>query len=75
MEKEIIVLTEQRVYTPEEIIDDFSQYVSPHNIKALIDHLIYEDLSEDVIAFTEQNGVLFLSVEPGKYFSVTQKVK
>ena len=69
-----IVLTNNKVYTALEVVNLFSEYISPKNVEILVDHLTYADLSEVVESFTEQDGVLFLNVGDG-FFSVARREK
>ncbi len=69
---ERFVLTNRKCYTPEEIVNYFSEYVKPENVRILIDHIGHPDLAESIFSFTEQNGVLFLTLGDGSDpFAVT----
>lgn len=74
MEKEErIIITNKKLYTPEEVVDEFSGYISHKNISLLIDHICVPELAECVISFTEQDGILFLNIGTGEFVSVVKR--
>jgi hypothetical protein len=68
-----LILTNKKNYTPLEVVDLFSEYVSPHNVEILVDHLTYPELSLYVNSFTEMEGNLVLGLVGGDFISVKPK--
>lgn len=59
------ILTNRKTYTPEEVIDIFSQYARPENMRILVDHLIYPELAESILSFIEIDGEMHFNLGNG----------
>lgn len=70
---ENFIQTNKKVYTPLEIIDNFSEYVSPSNLEALVDHLTNIDLAPNIISFSEINNNLYFNLGIGDLLKVIKK--
>ena len=68
-----LTLTHNKNYTPIEVVDLFSQYVSPRNVEILVNHLTYPELSVCVDSFTEVEGDLLLGLVNGDFISIKLK--
>jgi len=67
-----LILTENTNFTPMEVVDNFSQFVSPVNVSILVDHLSVPELSEFIVGFIEDDGDILFKVA-GNYIKCTAK--
>ncbi len=57
------IQTDRKVYTDMEVIDLFSEYVTPDNLKILVEHLTDLELAPNIISFSQNNDIVFFNVE------------
>lgn len=67
------ILTNYKTYTPEEVVDLFSEYVLPSNVEVLVNHLSIEELAEGILSFTEIDGDIHLNIGVGELIKITKK--
>lgn len=67
------ILTQRKVYTPMEVIDLFSEYVTADNVGILVDHLTEEDLAPNIISFSQINDIVYFNIGLEELIKVTKK--
>jgi len=65
--------TQQKVYTPLEVVDLFSKYVTADNVSILVDHLTEADLAPHIISFSQNNDIIFFNIGVEELIKVTRK--
>jgi hypothetical protein len=67
------IQTNKKVYTPLEVIDLFSEYVTPNNLEALVDHLTAEELAPSIVSFLQLNNNIYFNIGVGDLLKVIKK--
>jgi hypothetical protein len=67
------IQTNKKVYTPLEVIDNFSHHVTPENVGVLVDHLTEPTLAPSIVSFLQINGNLYFNLGVGDLLKVIKK--
>lgn len=65
--------TNSKHFTPMQVVDDLSGFVTPENVEILVGHLSDPVLCEYITAFAEVEGVINFQIADGHMVAVNRK--